>query len=50
MAANIVEAAGNRPDAKVLVIVGASHKPYFEAYLDQMHHIELVDVDEVLTR
>lgn len=50
MAANIVEAAGNRPDAKVLVIVGASHKPYFEAYLDQMHHIELVDVDKILTR
>lgn len=50
MAANIVEAAGNRPDARVLVIVGASHKAYFEAYLDQMHHIKLVSVDNVLTK
>ena len=48
MAANVVEAAGNRPGAKVLVLVGASHKAYFDAYLDQMHDIELVDVDAVL--
>jgi len=49
MVANIIEAAGNRPGARVLVIVGASHKPYIEAYLDQMHDIELVSVDEVLS-
>lgn len=49
MAANVVEAAGNQPGAKVLVIVGASHKSYFDAYLDQMQDIELVDVDAVLT-
>ncbi len=48
MAANVVEAAGNRPGARVLVIVGASHKAYFDAYLDQMHDIELVDVQAVL--
>lgn len=49
MAANVVEAAGNQPGAKVLVIVGASHKSYFDAYLDQMQDIEIVDVDAVLT-
>lgn len=48
MAANVVEAAGNHPGATVLVIVGASHKPYFDAYLDQMHDVELVSVDAVL--
>lgn len=48
MAANVIEAAGNRPGAKVLVIVGASHKAYFEAYLDQMHDIELVEVNDIL--
>ncbi|MEM6857301.1 MAG: DUF5694 domain-containing protein [Pseudomonadota bacterium] len=49
MAANVVEAAGNQPGAKVLVIVGASHKSYFDAYLDQMQDYEIVDVDAVLT-
>ena len=48
MAANVVEAAGNTPGAKVLVIVGVSHKPYFEAYLNQMFDIELVDSETVL--
>ena len=48
MTANIVEATGNQPGARVLVIVGASHKAYFDAYLDQMHDWELVSVDEVL--
>lgn len=48
MAANVMEAAGNQPGARVLVIVGASHKAYFDAYLDQMHDIELVDVQAVL--
>jgi hypothetical protein len=49
MAANLVAAAGNSPGARVLAIVGASHKPYFDAYLDQMLDIELVDPATVLT-
>ncbi len=48
MAANVVEAAGNQPGARVLVIVGSSHKAYFEAYLDQMHDYELVSLVTVL--
>lgn len=48
MVSMIVSAATNEPGGKVLSIVGASHKPYFEAYLDQMHDIEVVSTDEVL--
>jgi len=28
--------------------VGSSHKAYFDAYLDQMHDVELVSVEAVL--
>ncbi len=48
MAANVIEAAANDPGAKVLVFVGTSHKPYFDAYLDQMLDVEIVDVGSVL--
>ena len=48
MVALIMTAATNKPGGKVLSIVGASHKPYFEAYLDQMHDIEVVSTDEIL--
>ena len=48
MAGNVMSAAAAEPGARILVIVGASHKSYFEAYLDQMHDIELVDLDTVL--
>lgn len=48
MAANLIEATGNEPGAKALVIVGSSHKPYFDAYLNQMHDIALVSVMEIL--
>ena len=48
MAANVVEAAGNQPGARVLVVTGASHKAYFEAYLDQMHDWALIRVDGVM--
>jgi hypothetical protein len=48
MTANVIEAAGNQPGARILVITGSSHKAYFEAYLDQMHDVELVDLREVL--
>ena len=48
MVSMIITAATNEPGGKVLSIVGASHKPYFEAYLDQMHDIEVVSTDEVL--
>lgn len=48
MAANIRDMLGARPGVRALVIVGASHKGYLEAYLDQMHDVHLVDTDKVL--
>ncbi len=48
MVANIREAFGNRPGARVLNIVGASHKPYYDAYLDMMSDVKLVDAATIL--
>ena len=48
MSALIMTAATTEPGGRVLSIVGASHKPYFEAYLDQMHDIEIVSTHTVL--
>lgn len=43
MAANIRSAFAHVPGGRVLVIVGASHKPYFDQYLGGMHEVEIVD-------
>lgn len=48
MVANIRETLVTAPGSRVLTIVGASHKPYFDAYLRQMHDVRLVDVETVL--
>lgn len=48
MTALIMTAATTKPGGRVLTIVGASHKPYFEAYLDQMHDVEIIDTRTVL--
>jgi hypothetical protein len=49
MAANIREAIGNVPTgARTLVIVGASHKWYLQAYLNQMHDVRIVDTATLL--
>lgn len=48
MVANIRAAFGTAPGARVLTIVGASHKPYFEAYLDLMQDVVLVDTEKAL--
>ncbi len=48
MVANIREAFGNTPGARVLNIVGASHKAYYDAYLGMMHEVQLVDAETVL--
>ena len=48
MVANIRAAFGNSPGARVLNIVGASHKAYYEAYLSQMSEVELVDMEAIL--
>jgi hypothetical protein len=48
MVANIREVLGQRPGTRLLAIVGASHKGYYEAYLNMMHDVQLVDAEEVL--
>ena len=48
MASNIREAIGNLPGSRTLVIVGASHKWYLEAYLNQMHDVRIVSSDQIL--
>ena len=48
MVANIRETFRDRPGARVLSIVGASHKPWFDSLLGQMQGVDIVDVEKVL--
>lgn len=48
MVSRIMTAATTVPGGRVLSVVGASHKPYFEAYLDQMHDIEIIETNALL--
>ena len=48
MSANIRAAFANKPDARVLVIVGATHKGYLDAYLDMMQDVRIVDAMQFL--
>jgi hypothetical protein len=48
MVANIETAIGHYPGKRALVIVGATHKPYFDAYLSMMHEVRLVPAAQVL--
>ena len=48
MASNIRAALGERPGVRMLVIVGASHKGYLEAYLNQMHDVRLADAEAII--
>ncbi|SFR79650.1 hypothetical protein SAMN04487782_0483 [Stenotrophomonas maltophilia] len=48
MVANMREVLGQHPGTRMLTLVGASHKGYYEAYLNQMHDVQLVDANSVL--
>lgn len=48
MVANIRELLGLHPGTRLLAIVGASHKGYYEAYLNLMHDVQLADAEQVL--
>jgi len=50
MVANIRAAIGRAPGGRALVIVGSTHKPYFDTYLAMMHEVRLVPTDEVIGR
>ena len=47
-AGNIREVTAHHPGARVLVIVGYSHKPWFDAYLSMMSDVQMVDAETVL--
>ena len=42
MAANIRAAMAEHPGARVLNVVGASHHPWYDAWMRQMSDVELV--------
>jgi len=48
MVANIRETFRERPGARVLSIVGAAHKPWFDQWLSQLQGVEIVDTIEIL--
>jgi hypothetical protein len=48
MAANIREMMSAQPGLRVLVLVGASHKGYLEAYLNQMHDVRIINTNNIL--
>jgi hypothetical protein len=48
MVANVRAAFRARPGARVLCIVGSSHKPWFDSLLGQMQGVDVVDAEKVL--
>jgi hypothetical protein len=48
IAANIRATLQQHPEARVLSIIGATHKGYLDAYLDMMQDIRLVDAEQFL--
>jgi len=48
MVANIRETFRERPSARVLNIVGASHKPWFDHWLGQLQGVSIVDAAKLL--
>lgn len=48
MASNIRDMFAMQPGIRGLVVVGVSHKPYLENYLNQMHDMTVVDAEAVL--
>lgn len=48
MVANIRETFRERPGARVLSIVGASHKPWLDGWLGQLQGVEIVDAELIL--
>ena len=48
MIANIRSAFADKPDARVLSIVGSTHKGYFDAYLDMMQDVRIIDAMQFL--
>ena len=48
MVGNVRAAFAGHPGARVLSIVGATHKPWFDSLLGQMQGVDIVDAEQVL--
>ena len=48
MVANIHQTFRERPGARVLSIVGSSHKPWYDVWLGQMQGVEIIDAEQAL--
>jgi hypothetical protein len=48
MVANIRAAFREQPGARVLSVVGSSHKPWFDGLLGQMQGVDIIDAEQVL--
>jgi hypothetical protein len=48
MVANVAAAFRGRPGARVLSIVGASHKPWFDGLLGQLQGVRVIDAGRIL--
>ncbi len=48
MVANIRETFRERPGARVLTLVGASHKPWFDSWLSQLQGVDVLDAEALL--
>jgi hypothetical protein len=48
MVSNIRAAFREHPGARVLSVVGSSHKPWFDSLLGQMQGVDVVDVQKIL--
>lgn len=48
MVSNVRAAFRDRPGARVLCIVGSSHKPWFDKFLGQMQGVDVIDAEKVL--
>ncbi len=49
IAANIRSTLQKDPQARILSIIGATHKGYLDAYLNMMQDIRLVDPEQILS-
>lgn len=50
MVANIAETFREQPGARVLSVVGVSHKPWFDQWLGQLQGVEVVDTLTVIAK
>lgn len=48
MVSNVRVTFGDHPGARVLAIVGAMHKPWFDSLLGQMQGVDIVDAEQIL--